>query len=192
MKEYLLLHKTKSYLSLIQKTFYLKTSLYLLPIFISLFLLACDDNKITLDDAINDVRENCIESLTSDPDDKWQVNNAEYGLGKEWHYEFDKEDVKVLYSKSFFFLIQKDATFSKISDSKIKKHIRTIYSCSGATPHLTTIERAYFLEDQYEKITHEKTEVLEGGKLVVAPTKEDTFYDVLRHQEIYEREHQNK
>jgi len=188
MKEYFLFHKTESYLSPVQKAYCPKMSIYLTLFFLVLFILGCEENN-KLDDAIKDVRENCIESLSSAPNDKWSINNAEYGLSNEWHYEFNKEKISVLYNKSFFFLIQKDATFSKTSDSKLKKHIRTIYSCSGVPPHLTPIERTYFSEDQYDKITHEKTEVLEGGKLVITPTEEDTFFDVLRHQEIYERDH---
>ena len=152
-----------------------------------LFHLGCENNKNSLDTAINEVRENCIELLSSDPDDKWQINNAEYGLDKKWHYEFNEEKVRVLYNKSFFFLIQKEATFSNTSDSKSRKHIRTIYSCSGVPQHLTAIERTYFLEDQYGKIELEKTEVLEGGELVIAPTEEDTFFDVLQRQEINEK-----
>lgn len=148
-----------------------------------LFIHGCQNKNDSLDTAINETQETCISIISSDPDNKWNTNNAEYGLGEEWQYEHDWEKIQVLYNKSFFFLIQKDVAFSNTSDRKIKKHIRTIYSCSGATPHLTTLKRTYCSEDVYGKLKVDKIEVLEGGKLVVSPTKEDVFFDVLRRQE---------
>jgi len=149
-----------------------------------IFAPGCKDKYDTLDTAVNETRKTCIASISSDPNDKLGYN-VEYDLGKEWRYEFNEEKVSVLYNKSFFFLLQKNSTFSNTSNSKIRKHIKTIYSCTGVPPHLTTIERTYFSEDPNGMVKVEKSEVLEGGKLVVAPTKEDIFFDVLQKQESY-------
>jgi hypothetical protein len=177
----------KDNLFLVKKACRNKISRYSLIMLLILFALGCKEEKKLLDTAINETRDACIASLSSDPNDKWNINNVKYDLGKEWHYVVNEEKVRVLYNQSFLFLLQKEETFSNKSSSRISKHIQTIYSCSGVPPHLTIIERTYFLEDPHGTIKVEKTEVLEGGKLVVAPTKEDTFFDVLQHQETYEK-----
>lgn len=157
-----------------------------------IFTSGCKAKDDTFSTALNEIRNACIESISSSPDNKWNINNIEYGLGEEWRYEFNEEKINVLYNKSFFFLLQKESSFSNSANSKIRKHIRTIYSCSGVPPHLTTIERTYFSVGPDRMVKVEKTEVLEGGKLVVALTDEDTFFDVLQRQDAYEKKANKK
>jgi hypothetical protein len=158
-----------------------------------IFASGCKAKDDTLATALNETRNTCIALISSSPIEKWNINNIEYNLGEEWRYEFNEEKISVLYNKSFFFLLQKDSIFSNSANSKVRKHIKTIYSCSGVPPHLTTIERTYFSVDPNNMVEVEKTEVLEGGKLVVAPTDEDTFFDVLQKQDAYDKKaHKNK
>lgn len=153
-------------------------------IFIALLLLisGCQDKDALVNTAIHETREACISAVSSGSDDKWGINNIEYSLGDEWQYE--GENIEVLYNKSFFFLLQKDVTFYYKPDRNFKKLIRTVYSCSGVPPHLTTLKRTYFSAEELNgKIQVEKTEVLVGGELATAPIKEDEFFDVMRRQE---------
>ena len=102
----------------------------------------------------------------------------EYGLGSEWI--FIGNQIETLFAKGFFFLFEIESTFTNTTNKELKIIISSIHSCSGATPHFVLIERTHFeFNDKTGEGKLTKTEVLEGGELTLAPTKQDIFFDVL-------------
>ncbi len=154
-------------------------SLFLLLLAFLLSLWGCDKKENLKQQAMMEVRKECedILSMTAGRFEN-QALEAEYGMGSDW--AFSGKRVETLYAKSFFFLLEVEATFTNKTNKQLKTIIRSKHSCSGVPPHLMFIERQYYLaNDKTGEVKTTKEEVLEGGKLVLAPTKEDEFGDVL-------------
>ena len=148
-----------------------------LPILLS--MSGCDKRESMKQQAMMEVRQECEDLLTVEAEGfEDQMYEAEYGMGSDW--AFSGKRVETLYAKSFFFLLEVEATFTNKANKELKTIIRSKHSCSGVPPHLVLIERNYFLANEKTgEVKATKEEVSEGCKLVLAPTKEDEFFDVL-------------
>lgn len=99
-------------------------------------------------------------------------------MGPDWI--FSDSQIETLYRKGFFFLFDIESTYTNKNNDELKIILRSKHTCSGYPPHFLLIERTHFkVNDKTDEVKLTKEEVLEGGDLTLAPTKQDRFGDFL-------------
>lgn len=166
---------------------------YPLNVFLLIFLLILYFDSCTKysdsDRAILETKEQNIYHILLNPPDEEILVTVEYGLEPYW--EYSNQQVETLYERGFFFLFEKETSFTHSTNDSLEIIVKSIYSSSGAPPHLILLERNYFQYNSYDNsINYIKTEVLENDSLTLAPTRSDEFMDILYHQ-IMEKSEEN-
>jgi hypothetical protein len=146
------------------------------------FLLAlwgCDKRESIKQQVRMEICEKCRDMLSMTYEKGQNLKYlAEYGLESDWSFSGNR--IETLYTKGFFFLFEIESSFTNKNNDELKIIISSVHSCSGVPPHFVLIERTHFkFNDKTGEGKVIKTEVLEGGVLILAPTKRDIFGDVL-------------
>ena len=146
------------------------------------FLLSvwgCDKKENKKQQAMKEIWQQCkdILSMTYEKDENLSSTDK-YGLGSDWIFSDNR--IETLYKKGFFFLFRIESSFTNKNNDELKIIISSKCSCSGVPPHFVLIERSHFeINDKTGEPKFINNEVLEGGMLTLAPTKQDDFSDVL-------------
>jgi hypothetical protein len=140
---------------------------------------ACNKKEQIRNQVLSEAQQKCRDnlSITYEEGKNLSVVSA-YGLESDW--EYSGNEIKTLYSESFFSLFEVESTFTKKANKDLRTIITSKESCSGVPPHYLLMERTqYLLNKKDGTIKTVREEVLDGGKLVQAPLEEDEFWDLL-------------
>lgn len=150
-------------------------------LFIAFLLVnwSCDKRENLKEQAKAEILKQCrdILSMTYENGENLKCI-SEYGLEPNWNFSGNR--IELLYTKGFFFLFEIQSSFTNKNNNELKTIISSIHSCSGVPPHFLLIERTHLtFNEKTGKGKVNRTEVLNGGELTLAPTEQDTFGDVL-------------
>lgn len=168
--------KNKNYIREVQKLRRIFIFSFLFIAFL-LSICGCDQRERMKQQAMTEMWQQGKDVL-SRTYKKGEFLKYEYGLGSDWIFSGNR--IETLFTKGFFFLFDLESTFTNRTNKDLKIIINSIYSCSGVPQHVVLIQRTHFeFNDKTGEGKLTKKEVLEGGALTLAPTKQDIFFDVL-------------